>query len=313
MIQPGKPKKEPPPNVTITIDGMDIKPTQQIRILGLLLQSDGKAQTAVTKIKATTEQILGMIRRVSSRNRGLKEDDAMRLVRAFVVSRVTYSAPYLKLTKANRDTLNAMLRKATKQALGVPIYSSTQRLLDMGAHNTVEELIEAHLSNQRIRLSHTEHGRAVLRKIGWQIEPVPIKAALPEDWKTTIETKPLPRNMTPGKDDVRRTARAKAMARKLEENPRVLYADASLRKHSDRAAVVVTTKDRLIVSASLRTTDPAVAEEAAVVVTLAIARECRAEKRFAENKEQKYDKKVRQSLAKWRSSQMAKRYACVTA
>ncbi|KAL1483399.1 hypothetical protein MTO96_033223 [Rhipicephalus appendiculatus] len=215
MIQPGKPKKEPPPNVTITIDGMVIKPTQQIRILGLLLQSDGKAQAAVTEIKATTEQILAMIRRVSNRNRGLKEDDAMRLVRAFVVSRVTYSAP----------------------------------LLDMGAHNTAEELIEAHLSNQRIRLSHTEHGRAVLRKIGWQIEPVPIKAAHPEDWKTTIVTKPLPRNMTPGKDDERRTARAKAMARKLEENPRVLYADASLRKHSDRAAVVVTTKDRLIVSA----------------------------------------------------------------
>ncbi|KAL1482241.1 hypothetical protein MTO96_050344, partial [Rhipicephalus appendiculatus] len=194
MIQPGKPKKEPPPNVTITIDGMVIKPTQQIRILGLLLQSDGKAQAAVTEIKATIEQILAMIRRVSNRNRGLKEDDAMRL---------------------------------------------------------------------RIRLSHTERGRAVLRKIGWQIEPVPIKAAHPEDWKTTIQTKPLPRNMTPGKDDERRTARAKAMARKLEENPRVLYADASLRKHRDRAAVVVTTKDRLIVSASLRTTDPAVAEEAA--------------------------------------------------
>ncbi|KAL1416985.1 hypothetical protein MTO96_027203 [Rhipicephalus appendiculatus] len=56
------------------------------------------------------------------------------------------------------------------------------------------------------------------------------RAALPEDWKTTIQTKPLPRNMTPGKDDERRTARAKAMARKLEENPRVLYADASLLK-----------------------------------------------------------------------------------
>ncbi|KAL3244935.1 hypothetical protein MRX96_047094 [Rhipicephalus microplus] len=69
-----------------------------------------------------------------------------------------------------------MLRKATKQALGVPIYSSTLRLLDMGAHDTMEELIEAHLYNQRIQLSHTEHGRAVLHKIGWQIKPVPIKA-----------------------------------------------------------------------------------------------------------------------------------------
>ncbi|XP_077520176.1 uncharacterized protein LOC144130006 [Amblyomma americanum] len=66
MIQPGK-SKELPPNVIITIDGMVIKPTQQIRILGLLLQSDGKAHAAVTKIKTTTEQILSMLRRVSNR------------------------------------------------------------------------------------------------------------------------------------------------------------------------------------------------------------------------------------------------------
>ncbi|KAH8037507.1 hypothetical protein HPB51_011656 [Rhipicephalus microplus] len=189
-------------------------------------RSDGKAQAAVTKVKTTTEQVVGIIRRVSNRNRGLKEDDVTCLVRTFAVSRVTYCARYLQLMTVNRDTLNTMLRKAAKQALGVPIYSSTLRLLDMGAHKTMEELIEAHLSNQRIRLSQTEHGQAVLRKIGWQIEPVPIKAALPEDWKTTIQLKPLPRNMTPGKDDKRRTARAKAMTWKLEENPRVMYADA---------------------------------------------------------------------------------------
>ncbi|KAL1451294.1 hypothetical protein MTO96_043873 [Rhipicephalus appendiculatus] len=74
-----------------------IKPTQHIRILGLLLESDGKAQATITKIKTTTEQIHSMIRRVSNRNRGLKEDDAKRLVRAFIVSWVTYSVPYLQL------------------------------------------------------------------------------------------------------------------------------------------------------------------------------------------------------------------------
>ncbi|XP_077492206.1 uncharacterized protein LOC144103329 [Amblyomma americanum] len=79
MIQTGKSKKELPSNVIITIDGTAIKPTQQIRILGLLLQGDGKAHAAVTKIKTTTEQILSMLRRVSNRNRGLNEDDAMRL------------------------------------------------------------------------------------------------------------------------------------------------------------------------------------------------------------------------------------------
>ncbi|KAH7932411.1 hypothetical protein HPB51_029302 [Rhipicephalus microplus] len=84
-----------------------------------------------------------MIRRVSNRNLGLKEDDIVRLKRTFVVSRVTCGAPYLQLTKANRDTLNTMLRKATKQALGVPIYSSTLSMLDMGAHNNAEELIKS--------------------------------------------------------------------------------------------------------------------------------------------------------------------------
>ncbi|KAH8038169.1 hypothetical protein HPB51_024464 [Rhipicephalus microplus] len=138
----------------------------------------------------------------------------------------------------------------------------------MGAYNTVEELIEAHLSNQRIRLSHTEYGRAILRKIGCQIEPVPVKVALSEDWKTIIRTKPFPWNMTPGKDDDRRTARAKAMARKPEANPRVMYADVSLRKHSDRAAVVVTFIDRLIFSVSMRTKDPATAEEVAVALAI---------------------------------------------
>ncbi|KAH8036484.1 hypothetical protein HPB51_000680 [Rhipicephalus microplus] len=113
-----------------------------------------------------------------------------------------------------------------------------------------------------------KRGGAVLRKIVWQIEPVPIKAALPEDWKTPIQTKPLLRNMTLGKDDERCTAWAKAMARKLEENPRVTYADASLRKHGDRAAVVVTFIDRLIVSASLRTKDPAIAEKVAAALAL---------------------------------------------
>ncbi|KAH8019888.1 hypothetical protein HPB51_022989 [Rhipicephalus microplus] len=70
------------------------------------------------------------------------------------------------------------------------------------------------------------------------------------------------RNITPGNDDERRTAWAEAMTRKLEENPRILHAD------SDRVVVVVTYTDRLIVSASLRTTEPAIAEEAAMALAL---------------------------------------------
>lgn len=51
IIQPGKPKKAPQPAVSVTIDGTNIKPTEQCRVLGLILQSNGKAQAAVDKIK----------------------------------------------------------------------------------------------------------------------------------------------------------------------------------------------------------------------------------------------------------------------
>lgn len=55
LIQPGRPKKAPQPAITVRIDGIEIKPTQQCRILGLLLQNNGKPDAAVVKIKTTTE------------------------------------------------------------------------------------------------------------------------------------------------------------------------------------------------------------------------------------------------------------------
>ncbi|XP_049525436.1 uncharacterized protein LOC119461595 [Dermacentor silvarum] len=175
VIQPGKPRKQPPPDICIGIDGTTVKPTDTCRILGLLIQDNGKVHAAIAKMKTSAEKILAMLRRVSTRNRGLKEDDALRLVQAFITSRITYSAPYLNLDRTQKNILDTIIRKATKQALGLPIYSSTQRLQAMGAHNTVAEPIEAHLSNQRLRLSQTNHGRAVLDKIGWRKERATIK------------------------------------------------------------------------------------------------------------------------------------------
>ncbi|KAL3244458.1 hypothetical protein MRX96_002221 [Rhipicephalus microplus] len=111
----------------------------------------------------------------------------MRFVWAFVVSRVTLLCPYLQLTKANRDTLNTMLSKATKPA-DVVVHAETAWI---GAHNAVEKLIETHLSSQRVRPSQRKHGRTVLRKIGRQKEPQPARTALPGQLKETIKGKPI--------------------------------------------------------------------------------------------------------------------------
>ncbi|XP_077544636.1 uncharacterized protein LOC144157728 [Haemaphysalis longicornis] len=267
VVQPGVGKRSRC-GLKIEIDGIQVEPTQQCRILGLLLRSDGKADAAVDKICLTSEQVLGMPRRVAKKNRGIKENDELRLAQAFVVTRTTYSAPYLNLTGTHKAKLDVILRKATKQALGLPAYTSTKRLYEMGVHNTVDELVEAHLSNQMMRLSGSEHGRRILEKIGWRPEPVQTSGRVPEHWRDKINTKPLPRNMSPGEDGDRRKARAKALETRLEGNPNVMYVDAALVKGSDKAALAVTTRDRLVAVASTRTRNATNAEEMAIALAL---------------------------------------------
>ncbi|KAG0445377.1 hypothetical protein HPB47_016084, partial [Ixodes persulcatus] len=231
-------------NVRITIDGANIAQTTQARILGVIFQNNGKAGASIDKIKA------------------------------FVTSRIVYAAPYLKLLKIDWDQLNVIIRKATKMALGMPRHSSTNKLLGMAKHNVVEELIEAHLSNQRVRLSQTSAGRRVLARLGWQEADRKETGPLPRLWAHKIDSKPLPRNMRPGRNDGRRAARIAALTKTLdqieeEKEGVTLYTDASLPRFSSKATLAVMTRDALVTCASINTSFPEVAEEAAIALALA--------------------------------------------
>lgn len=50
VIAPSR-KKSERPSITLTIDGTDIKPSNQVRILGLLIQENGKAGAPIAKLK----------------------------------------------------------------------------------------------------------------------------------------------------------------------------------------------------------------------------------------------------------------------
>lgn len=267
VIRPRQ-RKEDKMDIRITIDATDITPSNQAKILGLTFQENGKAGATLRKLKSTSEQVLSMIRRITNRRRGLKEDDALSLVQAFVISRIVYSAPYLQLLKNEQEQLDVIIRKATKLALGIPICSSTEKILKMAKHNTVGELAEAHLSNQRVRLSQTKAGRAVLAKIGWQEAYYQERGPIPKNWMEKMNSKPLPKNMKPGRNEGRREARAKAINKSLGEGEGILYTDASLNKLSSRAVVAVSAKDKLIVGASVITPYSDEAEEVAIAIAL---------------------------------------------
>lgn len=74
------------------------------------MKANTKNYDTIRSLTKVTEQIIQMIRRITNRHRGMKEQDTIRLVQAFVISRLTYVAPYLVLAKADVDKINLLIR-----------------------------------------------------------------------------------------------------------------------------------------------------------------------------------------------------------
>lgn len=269
IIRPRAPKKQKE-DIKVSLEGEDILPRPSTKILGLVIQADNRASIPVAKLKRTSEQILHMLRRVASRTRGLKERDTLRLVQAFVVTRITYVAPYLLLNKADTQVLDVIIRKAVKQAIGVPMSASTCKLLEMGLHNSVDELIEAHLANQKQRLSQTKAGRRILQKIGWKATLSEDRDQLPDEWLEAIKSKPIPKNMNPAYHGGRREARARALNRLLAKEEGAIFTDASMNDGTNRSTATVTTTKELLTCASAVVQCIEEAEELAIALALTL-------------------------------------------
>lgn len=56
-----------------------------------------------------------------------------------------HGTPYVALKTKETNKIDIMIRKAYKTALGLGVFTSLMhRLLQLGLHNTLTELIEAH-------------------------------------------------------------------------------------------------------------------------------------------------------------------------
>ncbi|KAH7947374.1 hypothetical protein HPB52_010996 [Rhipicephalus sanguineus] len=71
----------------------------------------------------------------------MRERDLLRLIDAFVISRITYGLPYTHL-KCERDKIDVLIHRAYNTALRLPPNASTERLLRLGVHTV--DIIEKH-------------------------------------------------------------------------------------------------------------------------------------------------------------------------
>lgn len=251
--------------------GDPIPRVDTIRVLGMFIESGGGNGTALRKIIAKTDNAFRLVRRVTNRRRGLKEDNLLRLINAFVLCHFTYTVAMHNWLRAERDKLNALIRKIVKKALGLPVRTHTEDLLRLGIHNTMEEIAEAQERAQLTRLSTTPAGRRILEEIGLTpTKNLASNAQIPREIGEKLVVAPLPRNVHPVHNAGRRKARASTILKQIcKDKIEASFVDAAAYRDGKAFAVsVVDTLGKVINCASVRTTEPEVAEQVAIALAM---------------------------------------------
>lgn len=196
-------------------------------------------------------------------------------MQSFAISHIAYVAAYHNWKTAERQKLNAIIRKAYREILGLYPHASTDKLLELGVHNTLEEIEEAVSTAQRNRLMQTRTGRYILKRLGIHGQESPKEqestTVLPEGIRRGLQISPLPRHMHPEHNAERRKARARTLIDTHGTDTGALYVDAA--RYPDRtdtyvAVVIAATTGEIFTAGSIRAKTTQQAEEVAIALAL---------------------------------------------
>ncbi|XP_037528520.1 uncharacterized protein LOC119405758 [Rhipicephalus sanguineus] len=212
----------------VTADGVPIPSVEHIRILGLHLQANGHNGEMVRRLRRSVDDTIRLLRRITNRRSGMRESCAIRLVQAYAISRITFVAPFLKWLASERNKIDCVTRKAFKRAVGIPVNASTDTFFELGLHNTLGELIEAHNIAQYERLSKSKTGRRILESLGITYHAqCREKTMVPITVRDRLTVPPLPKNMHPTHHVGRRNKTASALQRMYGNSEEAVYVDAA--------------------------------------------------------------------------------------
>ncbi|XP_050042835.2 uncharacterized protein [Dermacentor andersoni] len=275
------------PKITVkTALGQVIPEVEKIRVLGLLIQRNRVNGETVNKLSAKAAAAMRLIKRVSNRRAGMKEESLTRLVQSFAVSHITYVAAFHNWRPSERNKIDATIRKAYKAALGLLGSTSTEKFMALGVHNTLDEIAEAQRTAQLERLSETRTGRKILRDLGLepregeQQKDVPI----PDSINRQLRVCPIPRNVNPEHNKERRLARARALVDLHSREEGAIYVDAAEYPGSSDAYAVVAVRGSTgatKTAASVRTRQAHRAEEVAIALAVVLCDSRTAVKNYA--------------------------------
>ncbi|XP_070387865.1 uncharacterized protein [Dermacentor albipictus] len=261
------------PKITVkTAGGQVIPEVEKIRVLGLLIQRNRVNGETVNKLAGKAAAAMRLIKRVSNRRAGMKEESLTRLVQSFAVSHITYVATFHNWRPSERNKIDATIRKAYKAALGLLGSMTTETFMALGVHNTLDEIAEAQRTAHLERLSEMIARRKILQDLGLeprkgeQQKDVPI----PDSINRKLRVCPIPINVNPEHKE-RRLARPRALVDLHAREEGAIYVDAAeYRESSDAYAVaaVGASTGATKTAASVRTRKAHWAEEVAIALAV---------------------------------------------
>ncbi|XP_037518344.1 uncharacterized protein LOC119395129 [Rhipicephalus sanguineus] len=264
--------KDPSSEIRLsTSGGRPVPRVDNIRVLGLHIAANGHNGETIRRLEGAVAQTIRLLRRTANRHSGMKESNMIRLVQAFVMSRITYVAPYLKWQVTEKTKMEGLIRKAYKQAIELPINRSTRKLLDLGLHNTLGELIEAQNIAQYERLSKSPTGRYILKRLGIGYHAQHgVKLDVPSNVRDKLVVLPFPKNMHPEYHRGRREKRAQDIQKKYGNCRDAVFVDAArYARRRGFVAAVIDHDNACTTSVTVRTEHVETAEEVAIELAVA--------------------------------------------
>lgn len=260
-----------------TSDGADIPRVSEIRVLGMHINTGTGNHAALTKITTKIGIASRLVKQITSRRSGLREENLLRLLQSFVVSHVAYVGAFHRWQQHEKDKINAAIRKAYKSALGLLGCTRNSALAGLGVHNTLDEISEAQRISQLVRLGTTTTGRSILQAAG--MNPLgtaedadgPPQGKIDRQLLQGLVVPPLPKNMHPTHDVERRTARAKALAHTYGDDRHAYFVDVARvprRRQTYVTAIVRASSGQLVNACSVEADSPEQAEEVAIALAL---------------------------------------------
>lgn len=142
-------------------------------------------------------------------------------MQVFVISQAAYAGAFHRWTRVEEEEIDAAIRKAYRNALGLLPGMRTSALLAQEVHNKLSKIGEAQRMAQLARLNSTKTGRSILKRVridtpahgGAEDDELESQVPLSDEAARGIIVFPLPENVNPEKDCERRKARAAALAK----------------------------------------------------------------------------------------------------